>query len=77
MTTGETITLIRWTFVGKVTSLLFNTVVWLCTFSHAAFGRCVLCHLEAGLFSVYPLRPSFSIWFQICLCSYGLSILDT
>ena len=24
MTTGKTIALIRWTFVGKVTSLLFN-----------------------------------------------------
>ena len=26
MTTGKTITLTRWTFVGKVTSLLFNTL---------------------------------------------------
>ena len=26
MTTGKTIALTRWTFVGKVTSLLFNTL---------------------------------------------------
>ena len=26
MTTGKTIALIRWTFVGKVTSLLFNNL---------------------------------------------------
>ena len=26
MTTGKTVTLTRWTFVGKVTSLLFNTL---------------------------------------------------
>ena len=26
MTTGKTIALIRWTFVGKVMSLLFNTL---------------------------------------------------
>ena len=29
MTTGKTITLTRWTFVGKVISLLFNMLSWL------------------------------------------------
>ena len=29
MTTGETIALTRWTFVGKITSLLFNVLSWL------------------------------------------------
>ena len=29
MTTGKTITLTRWTFVGKVMSLLFNMLPWL------------------------------------------------
>ena len=29
MTTGKTIALTRWTFVGKVMSLLFNTLSWL------------------------------------------------
>ena len=29
MTTGETIALTRWTFVGKVVSLLFNMLSWL------------------------------------------------
>ena len=29
MTTGKTIALTRWTFVGKVTSLLFNMLSWL------------------------------------------------
>ena len=29
MTTGKTIALTRWTFVGKVISLLFNTLSWL------------------------------------------------
>jgi len=28
MTTGKTIALTRWTFVGKVMSLLFNTLSW-------------------------------------------------
>ena len=28
MTTGKTIALIIWTFVGKVMSLLFNTLSW-------------------------------------------------
>ena len=28
MTTGKTIALTRWTFVGKVMSLLFNTLFW-------------------------------------------------
>ena len=31
MTTGKTIALPRWTFVGKVTSLLFNMLSWLVT----------------------------------------------
>ena len=31
MTTGKTITLIRWMFVGKVTSLLFNVLSRLVT----------------------------------------------
>ena len=30
MTTGKTIALTRWTFVGKVTSLLFNMLVVIC-----------------------------------------------
>ena len=29
MTTGKTIALIRWTFVGKVMSLLLNMLSWL------------------------------------------------
>ena len=29
MTTGKTIALTRWTFVGKVTSLLFKMLSWL------------------------------------------------
>ena len=29
MTTGKTIALSRWTFVGKVMSLLFNMLSWL------------------------------------------------
>ena len=33
MTTGKTVTLTRWTFVGKVTSLLFNTLSRLVSFS--------------------------------------------
>ena len=31
VTTGKTIALIRWTFLGKVMSLLFNMLVWLVT----------------------------------------------
>ena len=30
MTTGKTIALTRWTFVGKVMSLLFNNAVYVC-----------------------------------------------
>ena len=29
MTTGETIALTKWTFVGKIMSLLFNMLSWL------------------------------------------------
>ena len=46
MTTGKTIALTRWTFVGKVTSLLFNCytnvetlTLNVTTFGHTAFRR--------------------------------------
>ena len=46
MTTGKTITLTRWTFVGKVMSLLFNTLSRLVI---ALLPRSKECLLISGL----------------------------
>ena len=41
MTTGKTIALTRWTFVGKIISLLFNMLSWL-GISFIPRDKCVL-----------------------------------
>ena len=43
MTTGKTIALTRWTFVGKVISLLFNILSMLCYAMLSRFNRVQLC----------------------------------
>ena len=44
MTTGKTIALTRWTFVGKVMSLLFNILSWR------------VCYLVKGLEDIHRAR---------------------
>ena len=53
MTTGKTIALTRWTFVGKVMSLLFNTFSWfILGFLGSSAGKKSACN--AGDFGSIP-----------------------
>jgi len=71
MTTGKTIALTRWTFVGKVMSLLFNMLSRL-VITFLPRSKCLLISL---LQSSYYLQTSFSIsqWKQLAI--YTLNII--
>ena len=63
MATEKTMALIRWTFVGKVTSLLFNALSrFLPRSKHLNFITAVTVHRDFGaqenrVFSLFPLFP--------------------
>ena len=61
MTIGKTITLTRWTFVGKVMSLLFNMLSKLVITFLPRSKRLLISWLQspsAVIFLVYPLLPN-------------------
>ena len=63
MTTGKTIALTIWTFVGKVISLLFNML-----------SRFVIAFLHLMLSCIsLQLVSLFFIWFSDCIISINLS----
>ena len=79
MTTGKTIALTRWTFVGKVMSLLFNTLSWL-VIAFLLRSKCLFLSwlqspsaviLEAKKkksLSLFPLFPHlFAMWLDVML----------
>ena len=66
MTIGKTITLTRWTFVGKVMSLLFNMLSKLVITFLPRSKRLLISRLQspsAVIFLVYPLLPN-----NQCVC---------
>ena len=56
MTTGKTITLTRWTFVGKVISLLFNMLSRLVTAFHPRSKRLLISWMQSP--SAVILEPN-------------------
>ena len=60
MTTGETIALTRWTFVGKVKSLLFNMLSRLCSRSPKPRGS--LRFLPPFEMRSSSIAPNLAVW---------------
>ena len=79
MTTGKTIALIRWTFVGKVMSLLFNMLSRLVITFLPRSKRLLISWLQSPsaviLESILPVEPleCGSSLFQLCVqwCQFG------
>ena len=76
MTTGKTIALTKWTFVGKVMSLLFNTlsrfvIVFLPRSKSLNFMTLVTIHIPLHMLrchhSTYRLLTCFCAYFSACL----------
>ena len=65
VTTGKTIALTRWTFVGKVMSLLFNILSRL-TFPHSSVGKVSACNAgDPGLIPRSGRSPGEGIGYQL------------
>ena len=71
MTTGKTVALTRWTFVGKVTSLLFNMLSRLVITFLPRSKRLLISWLQSPFAVILeaPPRPR-----QFCHCFYSFSI---
>ena len=86
MTTGKTIALTRWTFVGKVMSLLFNTLSRLVIAFHPGSRRLLISYCSLHLqwywspkkqsLSLFPLFPHlFAMkWWDQMLWSFFLNV---
>ena len=69
MTTGKTTALTRWTFVGKVTSLLFNMLSWL-VITFLAKSKCLLISWLQSPSAVNLESPKN----KVCHCFYCFPI---
>ena len=72
MTTGKTIALTRWTFVGKVMSLIFNMlsrlVINFFPRSKCLLTSCTRSLLYSDMFLLYSICQGYSSWKDVMFC---------
>ena len=76
MTTGKTTALTRWTFVGRVMSLLFNMLSWLVIAFLPRSKRLLISRLQSQSTEILEPKKIKSVIFSIVSPSVRLEILN-
>ena len=76
MTTGKTIALTRWTVVGKVISLLFNTLSWLVIAFLPRSKRLLISWLQSPSAVIWEFQKIKSVTVSIVSPSISYEVME-